>query len=129
MLASILSLQQTGCWPWLLWLLCPLIIIELLHSRYGTGLRKYNGPFLASFTNLWRLCHAYRNRHREPMLHLHARYGDVVRLGPRALSFGQPQAIKDIYGPGRDFKKVSQSVKCHFLSSANRQGRFEFWRR
>ena len=43
------------------------------------------------------------------MLQLHAKYGDVVRLGPRVLSFGQPQAMKDIYSPGQGFKKVSES--------------------
>jgi hypothetical protein len=26
-------------------------------------------------------------------------YGDIVRIGPKALSFANPQAIHDIYGP------------------------------
>jgi hypothetical protein len=42
------------------------------------------------------------------MVHMHEKYGDVVRMGPNVLSFGQPQAIKDIYGPGKQFKKVSR---------------------
>jgi hypothetical protein len=81
-------------------------IARLLSQFYHNGLQKYPGPFLASFTNLWRLCHAYKNSHREPMVHMHEKYGDVVRIGPNVLSFSQPQAMKDIYGPGKQFKKV-----------------------
>ncbi|KAF9873146.1 cytochrome p450 monooxygenase [Colletotrichum karsti] len=29
---------------------------------------------------------------------LHAKYGDIVRIGPNELSFAHPQSIKDIYG-------------------------------
>lgn len=51
--------------------------------------------------------HAYRNRYSEPMVDMHEKYGSVVRMGPNVLSFGQPQAIRDIYGPGKNFIKVS----------------------
>src|SRR3978361_699175 len=93
--------------PLPLWaLILMLSIIALLLSQYShNGLQKHRGPFLASFTNLWRLCHAYRNSYSEPMIHMHEKYGDIVRMGPNVLSFRQPQAIKDIYGPGKHFKK------------------------
>ena len=45
------------------------------------------------------------------MLDVHARYGSVVRTGPRTLSFAQPQAIRDIHGPGERFLKVSH-ISC-----------------
>ena len=45
------------------------------------------------------------------MIHMHEKYGDVVRIGPNVLSFRQPQAIKDIYGPGKQFKKVYSESK------------------
>lgn len=103
MLHSIIFFQAGTSW----FLLFGVIVVgKALYSRYCHGLSGFNGPALASFTNFWRFCHAYKNRHREPMLHMHARYGDVVRMGPDCLSFGQPQAIRDIYGPGKDFKKV-----------------------
>lgn len=110
MLASI-SLPLT----WESWLptttktcLCILtlvLIVRLISLHYHHGLNKYNGPFLASLTDFWRLCHAYRNSDREPMIHLHEKYGDVVRMGPNVLSFRQPEAIRDIYGPRKHFQK------------------------
>ena len=46
------------------------------------------------------------------MLSLHAKYGDIIRLGPRVLPFAHPQAIKDIHGTGELFKKVRNDAKC-----------------
>lgn len=55
------------------------------------------------------------------MIHLHNKYGDVVRVGPNVLSFAQPKAIKDIYGPGKVWEKVridsSLSIKHRHLNS------------
>ncbi|RYO73661.1 hypothetical protein DL764_010439 [Monosporascus ibericus] len=40
------------------------------------------------------------------ILRLHAKYGDVVRLGPNTLSFADPKALKSIYGLNKGFVKV-----------------------
>lgn len=79
-------------------------------SSQNRGLHKIsNGPFLASLTNLWRLYDAYWHKSQPPLLHLHRKYGDIVRLGPNVLSFSDPQAIKDIYeGFGKTFRKVNE---------------------
>lgn len=99
-----LFLPGLGSWFWLISLIA---IVRLLCFRYHHSLHKYNGPYLASYTNLWRLYNAYRNRYEEPLVKIHEKYGPIVRLGPNVLSFGQPQAIRDIYGPGKNFIKVS----------------------
>ena len=103
--ASLESWLPTTAKAWL-YVLTSVLIVRLVSLRYHHGLHKYNGPFLASLSDFWRLCHAYRNMNREPMIHLHDMYGDIVRMGPNVLSFRQPQAIQDIYGPGKHFKKV-----------------------
>lgn len=81
----------------LLWqlplLLLSLLFLKALHNRYLTGLNRYPGPALAPFTSLWRVVHSFLDRHAPPLVSLHARYGDVVRLGPRCLSFADPAAI------------------------------------
>jgi len=41
------------------------------------------------------------------MAELHERYGDVVRFGPRMLSFAHPDAVKDIFSSQDPFVKVS----------------------
>lgn len=92
-----------------LWLGFALVVTvgtRFLSSRYIYGLRRFNGPFLASFTNAWRFCYNWRNT-KVPYKDLHDRYGDIVRIGPNALSFRDPQAIRDIYGAGKNWDKVS----------------------
>lgn len=90
------------------WILClvALATARLLFFRYKKGLSKYNGPFLATFTDLWRVSHSYFNMHKPPMVDLHKKYGDIVRVGPNIISFAKPEAIKDIYGPGKAWDKV-----------------------
>ncbi|CAN9263183.1 unnamed protein product [Alternaria alternata] len=41
---------------------------------------------------------------------LHAKYGDVVRVGPNVLSFGKPSAIQDIYGLNKGFTKRTEDL-------------------
>lgn len=112
MLASVSLPPTWGSWlpttvrAWLC-IFTLVLIVRLISLHYYHGLHKYNGPFLASLTDFWRLCHAYRNSNREPMRHVHEKYGDVVRMGPNVLSFRQPEAIRDIYGPRKHFQKVS----------------------
>lgn len=122
MLASTSSLTAWETWipatvkAWL-YIFTTVVLGRLIFLHYYHGLHRYNGPFMASLTDFWRMCHAYRNRHREPMLHMHEKYGDVVRMGPNVLSFQQPQAIKDIYGAGKHYKKVSSSISSAQVST------------
>ena len=97
-----------GSIPIGIWLLCfgALTAARLFYFRYKKGFSKYNGPFFASFTDLWRMFDMYSNPNRAPMLDVHERYGEIVRLGPNLLSFAKPEAIKDIYGAGKAWNKV-----------------------
>ncbi|KAK3692953.1 cytochrome P450-like protein [Podospora appendiculata] len=95
----------------------------LLKNRYHNGLNKYPGPFLASVTDWWRFVDVYRRRPEKTHIALHEKHGSVVRLGPNALSFSDPDALKTIYGLNKGFIKsnfyvVQQSVvKGHSLPS------------
>ncbi|KAI6299158.1 hypothetical protein MCOR29_011034 [Pyricularia oryzae] len=87
----------------------------LARNRFQKGLHKYPGPFLASLTDFWRVWDVYKQRPEVTHRKLHERYGDVVRLGPNALSFSDPKALKAIYGLNKnmvksDFYIVQQSV-------------------
>lgn len=85
-----------------------LLILYLFRTRYSRGLNKFNGPFLASFTNLWKIWYAYSMNSSEQAIYvdLHRKYGDVVRIGPNNLSFADPRAIQDIYGSKGTSQKV-----------------------
>lgn len=84
-----------------------LLYVAYLASRYfHHGLYKYPGPFWANFSNLWRLFDVLGRRPEVTHLRLHRKYGDIVRLGPNALSFGDPKAVKEIYGVNKGYVKV-----------------------
>lgn len=62
-------------------------------------LRKFDGPFLARFSNLyhsWQLIE--RSDNYRLMTNLHKQYGDVVRTGPANLSVNIPEAVQAVLG-------------------------------
>ncbi|KAF6808705.1 cytochrome p450 [Colletotrichum sojae] len=100
-----------------------LVVAWLVKNHYNNGLNKHPGPFLASLTDWWRFFDVQGRRPEVTHQKLHAKYGDIVRLGPNTLSFADPAALKTIYGLNKGFVKsdfyvVQQSVvKGHSLQS------------
>lgn len=82
------------------------IVAYFLRNKYAYGIHRYPGPFLAGFTDLWRFFDAYGRRSEKTFIALHEKYGDVVRIGPNALSFADPKVLKTIYGLNKGFTKV-----------------------
>ena len=97
--------------------LITMLAIRILSFRYTYGLRHFKGPVLASFTDAWRFFYNYRAIGK-PYIDLHDRWGDVVRVGPNALSFRDPQAISDIFGAGKNWIKVC-TLRSYLLSGAS----------
>lgn len=96
-------------------LIVPVALLAYLASNYyGKGLHKYPGPLLARFTNIWRFVDVWNRRPDITQIDLHRKHGDVVRLGPKTLSFSDPAAIKTIYGLNKGFVKV-----CTFTHFGN----------
>ena len=91
--------------------LITILAIRFLYLRYTYGLGRFKGPLLASFTDAWRLFYNYRAVGK-PYIDLHDRWGDIVRVGPNALSFRDPQAIRDIFGAGKNWGKVRTLRLC-----------------
>ncbi|KAF2102472.1 cytochrome P450 [Rhizodiscina lignyota] len=102
------------------WFLVPIFLVSfyVLYNRYGYGLNRYPGPFLASVTDLWQV-YAASNYGRHFLIDLHEKYGDIVRIAPNKLSFANPTAIKDMLGPGKDFRKSG----FYYVSAATAKGR------
>lgn len=99
------------------WVLVTLVLTVAYFARnyFNKGLNKYPGPFLASITDLWRFREATTFRPDIAQRALHEKHGDVVRLGPNALSFANPEAIKTIYGLGKPFQKVTApGIVCRY---------------
>ena len=89
--------------------LATCVIIRLLVNYFTPGMRALPGPFVAKFTNLWRLSSTLWGHHERRLQKLHEKYGSVVRIGPKAISISDPDAIKDIYGLKANFPKVGCS--------------------
>lgn len=92
---SIRYLHPVPVWTWPTAALIA-ILWWAANVRYRTDLSKYDGPFLASFTNFWRLWQRlwYQDQTVFPSL---VQYGRIIRIGPKTLLFNDPEAIRDIY--------------------------------
>ena len=82
-----------------------IFILHVITTRYS-HIRSIPGPFLASFTNLYRFFHQWTWRSQYTQMVLHKKYGKFVRYGPNLVSISDPQAIPEIYGIGKGFVKV-----------------------
>ncbi|KAJ4994294.1 cytochrome p450 [Stagonosporopsis vannaccii] len=81
------------------------LVARLLHNKYAAGLSHIPGPFLASFTDFYRLAIARGYRPERWHIELHKRYGDFVRIGPRTVLCSSNNAAKKIYALNAGFVK------------------------
>lgn len=69
------------------------------YFRDAKSLRRYPGMnLLAPFSNIAFMIESRRGFRSEYLLKLHSRGNPVIRTGPNSLSYGDPRAIKHIYG-------------------------------
>ncbi|KAL5320426.1 hypothetical protein ACEPPN_011230 [Leptodophora sp. 'Broadleaf-Isolate-01'] len=81
----------------LLGLVVAVISAQLLRNKYGNGINQIPGPLLASFTDYWRLFVVWGRRPEQTHVQLHAKYGDLVRIGPKTVLVADWEATKKIY--------------------------------
>ena len=89
------SVSAVPPWVWML-LVVTVTCLRAASYRYQKGLNKYDGPFIASFTNFWRFWQWLWYHDRCPFPSV-VKYGKIIRVGPNTLLFNDPEAIKDIY--------------------------------
>jgi hypothetical protein len=104
---SLKRLVFAGFESW--YLLAGLIILfglRIVYCIFLYPLRRVPGPFVAKFTQFWRL-RKYAQRHwHEDIVNLHRYYGPVVRVSPNEVSFVDQEALVKIYGHQTGTKKV-----------------------
>ncbi|PQE21331.1 benzoate 4-monooxygenase cytochrome P450 protein [Rutstroemia sp. NJR-2017a WRK4] len=84
----------------------PIIIISyVLWKYFNSPLKKVPGPFLAKFSDLWRLIDVYEGRAELTHCMLHEKYGPAVRIGPNTVSLSEPELIPKIYSSRSEFLK------------------------
>ena len=80
--------------------------IQLARTRYGRGLAAIPGPFIASFSNIWKITAVYKKDMPQRNIAIHEKYGPVVRIGPYHVSCASPEALHIIHGSRQAFPKV-----------------------
>ena len=81
------------------------LISIAVYRLYLHPLAKYPGPLSGRITQAYDVYHAYRGSKHINFLHLHEKYGTVVRYSPNSLSINDPAALKVIYGHGANVQK------------------------
>jgi len=89
----------------MLWPICaaaiPLAWLSIrVHKALFSPLLKVPGPYFTFITDVWLMLQEFMGNRREYIHHLHKRYGPVVRLGPKEVSFTSVDALKEIYSSG-----------------------------
>lgn len=90
--------------------LCGLTLLYItsvaIYRLYFHPLAKYPGPLFGRLTQAYDVYHAYRGSKHINFLHLHEKYGTVVRYSPNSLSINDSAALKAIYGHGANVQKA-----------------------
>ncbi|CCC14510.1 unnamed protein product [Sordaria macrospora k-hell] len=81
------------------------IFFYILFWHWTHPLRKYPGPFLAKFTNIYRLYRTVRGNYYNDLVEMHRKYGPVVRTAPNVLDIDYPEMIKTVFNIKGDWAK------------------------
>ena len=84
----------------------PLVFARLLISYLTSPLKQFPGPFLAKFTDLWRVLDYFRCTQMQSHQELHKKHGAAVRIGPNMISLSDPALLKTVYSTRGEFPKV-----------------------
>ncbi|KAL1987773.1 hypothetical protein VTN96DRAFT_2613 [Rasamsonia emersonii] len=89
------------------------ILLRLITNRYKRGLSNIPGPTLAKYTRLWKLYDVWKGDSHNTSIRLHRQYGNLVRIGPKHISVGDPKAVPIIYGLNKGFTKTAfYPIQC-----------------
>ncbi|KAK4504427.1 hypothetical protein PRZ48_005343 [Zasmidium cellare] len=92
--------------------IAAILVGSLLREALRPGVHSIPGPFLAKFTDLWRVYKVWDWTFKEDLPSLHKKYNSsLIRVGPQLLSCSDARAVALIYGFHSNFKK-SDMVKA-----------------
>lgn len=98
------DVQPTQLWLWMPVFVITVGLLYLVLYSWTAGLSHIPGPWLARYTDAWALRSAVKELGRdeksqdEYYAQLHAKYGDIIRTGPRTIMILDPTALPAVYG-------------------------------
>ncbi|PSR83762.1 cytochrome P450 [Coniella lustricola] len=91
---------------WSFILLPAVIILRAVYRKHASPLRKYPGPWLASYSRLWKILSTASTRTHHDHVEIHRKYGPVVRIAPNEVSLASPEAARTVLSAGKRFYKT-----------------------
>ncbi|KAK8036374.1 hypothetical protein PG991_001511 [Apiospora marii] len=91
---------------WALVLFIATYVCWSVVSQHRSPLRRFPGPFLAKWSNLWRFYHTLRGDMHLVNLRAHRKYGPVVRTGPNNLDLDLPGLVRTVYSSDGRWSKT-----------------------
>jgi len=88
-------------------ILIHVVLVQVIYRFYVDPLRHIPGPTAARFTELWRTRRYALGRWHQDILDLHDKYGPVVRIAPKEISFVDKDALVQVYGHSTGTKKTA----------------------
>lgn len=83
------------------------VVLYFLRNKFQPRIYSIPGPRLAGFSNLWRFWDALAHVQHDTHINLHRQYNSpLVRVGPRTVSFSDPEWIPKVYGLTSGFTKT-----------------------
>lgn len=93
-MADLLRLDLS--WSFMAVLFVTIYITSCVKYRYFSPISDIPGPFLASFSQLWRIMAMLRGDEIEEFYDLHQKYGPFVRIGPNEVSISHEDAPQQL---------------------------------
>ena len=72
---EVINNMPTALFLYVTALLLVFVIVFGSNTRYNTPLRKVPGPFVASFTRLWKISRILYHQQHEDYMELHQKFG------------------------------------------------------
>ncbi|OIW26308.1 putative P450 monooxygenase [Coniochaeta ligniaria NRRL 30616] len=84
-----------------------LLVSNVVYNVLAHPLKAFPGPLAAGASTWWKTyIEVFKQKSMTDVLvELHAKYGDVVRVGPNELHFAKPSAFNDIYNASSRWDK------------------------
>ncbi|KAL4900134.1 hypothetical protein BDW74DRAFT_183087 [Aspergillus multicolor] len=82
-------------------------LYDIINTFYWHPLAHFPGPRLAALTRFYRAYFdlSWNRSFAHNLVELHAKYGDVIRIGPNELHFCTPAAYLEIFSPANRWEK------------------------
>lgn len=81
-------------------------VVSHVLAYLRSPLKDIPGPFLAKFSNIWRLIDHYKATQIISQRRLHEKLGPAVRIGPNVVSLSDPTLLKTVYSTRGEYVKV-----------------------